>query len=63
MKQPSSRIAAAVEKIAAHQRSMTPAERAAEAAEFELDKAAMLAAAETFDLDNPFPCLIEEPTV
>lgn len=43
------RIHAAAEKIAAHQRSLTPEERAAEEAEFEAEKAAMLAAAETFD--------------
>lgn len=53
----SDRIRAAADEIAAHQRSLTPDERAAEDREFEQEKAAMLAAAAKFDPDNPFPAL------
>lgn len=52
MIRPSPRITAAAEKLAAHQRSLTPEQLAAEAAEFELEKAAMLAAADRFEADR-----------
>lgn len=48
-------IQAAAEQIAAHRRSLTAEERAAEAAEFELEKAAMLEALATFQADRQEP--------
>jgi hypothetical protein len=48
-------ITAAAEEIAARQRSMTPEGRAAEAAELELEKASMLAAADKFQASRQEP--------
>lgn len=58
----SDRIVDAADQIAEHQRALTPEQRADEAAEFELEKAAMLAGAETFDPDHPFHQRAEEAT-